>query len=196
VDHRLAAIVVNSEALKIIPEVIEMLKRLAAATLMLCAAGGALADDQAWDIGAVPVAPNSYYAVVTHAFGSFIDTITFIVPDGSLGVAANILPVPDATDGVGFSGHISNLTYAIWDINNVSQGNYAGGLSVSHTTLTAGSYTLTVSGNADGNFGGTYGLNMAVTPVPEPATYGMLLVGLGLLGFASKRRDASNDKFM
>ena len=172
-----------------------MLKRLAAATLMLCAAGGALADDKTWDIGAVPTAPASYYAVVTHAFGSFIDSITFVVPDGSLGVAANILPVPDASDGVGFSGHISSLTYAIWD-GNTSLGSYAGGLSVSHTSLTAGSYTLTVSGNADGDFGGTYGLNLAVTPVPEPATYGMLLVGLGLLGFASKRRDASNDKFM
>lgn len=172
-----------------------MIKRLAATTLMLCAAGGALADDQNWNIGAVPAVPDSYYAVVTHAFGSFIDTITFVVPDGSLGVAANILPVPDTTDGVGFSGHISALTYAIWQ-DNTSLGSYAGGLNVSHTTLTAGSYTLTVSGNADGNFGGTYGLNMSVTPVPEPATYGMLLVGLGLLGFATKRRDASNDKFM
>jgi hypothetical protein len=171
-----------------------MLKRLAAATLMLCATGGALADDQNWDIGAVPAAPG-YYAVVTHAFGSFIDTISFVVSDGSLGVAANILPVADASDADGFSGHISNLTYAIWQ-GSTNLGSYAGGMAVSHTSLLAGSYTLTVSGNADGNFGGSYGLNMAVTPVPEPATYGMLLVGLGLLGFAGKRRDASNEKFM
>lgn len=172
-----------------------MLKRLAAATLMLGAMGGALADDLTWDIGAVPAAPDSYYTVVTHEFGSFIDTISFIVPDGSLGVAANVLPVPDTTDGIGFSGHISSLTYAIWQ-GTTNLGSYAGGMDVSRTTLTAGSYTLTIAGNADGNFGGSYGLNMSVTPVPEPATYGMLLVGLGLLGFATKRRDASNDKFM
>src|SRR3954469_21250712 len=101
-----------------------MLKRLAAATLMLCAAGGALADDQNWDIGAVPAAPG-YYAVVTHAFGSFIDTVSFVVPDGSLGVAANILPVVGASGADGFSGHISNLTYAIWQ-GDTSLGSYAG----------------------------------------------------------------------
>lgn len=30
--------------------------------------------------------------------------------------------------------------------------------------------------------------NFAVTPVPEPETYAMLLAGLGLLGFAARRR--------
>ena len=172
-----------------------MFKNLAAATLMLCAAGGALADDQAFGIGAVP-GGFGYYKVVNHEeVAGFIDTFTFSIPNGMLGVAANILPVADTTDGIGYSGHISNLTYAIWNSADVNQAIYAGGPGVSYTPLMAGNYRLTVSGDADGNFGGTYGLNLSVSAVPEPATYGMMLVGLGLLGFASRRRDASNDKF-
>ena len=32
---------------------------------------------------------------------------------------------------------------------------------------------------------------LAVTPVPEPETYGMMLAGLGLLGFLARRRKLS-----
>lgn len=35
------------------------------------------------------------------------------------------------------------------------------------------------------------GVDGAISPVPEPATYGMLIVGLGLLGFAARRRQGS-----
>lgn len=172
-----------------------MLKKLAAAALMLCATSAALADDQNLGTITVPSSPAKYYAVVTHEFGSFIDTLTFTVPTGSLGVAANILPVPDPTDPSNFAGHISTLTYGIWQGNN-NVATFAGGMGVSHTVLQAGQYTLSIGGNADGTEGGTYGVSLSVSAVPEPATYGMMLVGLGLLGFASRRRDSSNDKFM
>lgn len=172
-----------------------MLKKLAVATMMLYAAGAALADDQNLGAIAVPTSPAKYYSVVTHQVGSFIDTLTFTVPLGSLGLAANILPVPDPTGLTSFAGHISALTYAIWQGEN-NYGSYAGGLGVAHAQLQAGEYTLTIAGNADGTEGGTYGLSMAVTAVPEPGSYGMMLVGLGLLGLASRRRDADNDKFM
>jgi hypothetical protein len=172
-----------------------ILKRLAALTLMVGVAGGALADDKVWDAGAIPLSPDSYYTVVTHAVGSFTDTVTFSVPLGTLGAAANILAVPNAAGGSNpFSGNISNLSYEIWQ-GATSYGSYASGPSVSHTYLAAGEYTLSVSGLANGTKGGTYGLDLAVLPVPEPTTYGMMAFGLGLLGFARRRRDASNDKF-
>jgi hypothetical protein len=53
-------------------------------------------------------------------------------------------------------------------------------------------YTATVPGTT--GFGGTqYGLHLegfvqAAAPVPEASTYGMMLAGLGLVGFAVRRR--------
>ena len=60
--------------------------------------------------------------------------------------------------------------------------------------LMSGNYGFTVTGStAIAGMGGSYAgsLNLAA-PVPEPATYAMLLVGVGLLGLASRRK--SNDK--
>jgi len=33
-----------------------------------------------------------------------------------------------------------------------------------------------------------YGFNVGVSAVPEPAEYGMLLLGLGAVGFMARRR--------
>jgi hypothetical protein len=60
--------------------------------------------------------------------------------------------------------------------------------------LSAGSYFVEVDGKILGSAGGTYGsdLTIAVAAVPEPATYGMLGAGLGLLGFVARRKKAKN----
>jgi hypothetical protein len=59
--------------------------------------------------------------------------------------------------------------------------------------LTAGNYYLQVSGNLVGNTAAAFGgaISMAA-PVPEPETYGMMLAGLGVLGFLARRRKAAN----
>ena len=58
--------------------------------------------------------------------------------------------------------------------------------------LSAGNYYVKVEGLVVGTGGGTYGsdLTIAVSPVPEPATYGMMAAGLGLLGFVARRKQA------
>jgi hypothetical protein len=59
--------------------------------------------------------------------------------------------------------------------------------------LMSGNFGFTVTGStAIAGMGGSYAgnLNLAA-PIPEPATYAMLLVGVGLLGLASRRK---NDK--
>lgn len=51
----------------------------------------------------------------------------------------------------------------------------------------AGEYFIHIAGTATGaaTYNGTASL---VSPVPEPETYGMLLAGLGMIGFVARRR--------
>ena len=64
--------------------------------------------------------------------------------------------------------------------------------TLSNDSLAAGDYYLAVSGNmvsaGAASFGGA--VSMAA-PVPEPETYGMMLAGLGVLGFLARRRKAA-----
>lgn len=51
----------------------------------------------------------------------------------------------------------------------------------------AGDYFIHIAGVATGS--GSYNGNVSlVSPVPEPETYGMLLAGLGMIGFVARRR--------
>lgn len=64
-----------------------------------------------------------------------------------------------------------------------------GGFSATFANLAAGSYTL---GFAVGNFDklGIDNLSVQVTAVPEPATMALMAAGLGVVGWAAKRRRA------
>lgn len=57
-----------------------------------------------------------------------------------------------------------------------------------HTLTIAGSYIYT-GPNLDGNPNTWYG---AVTAVPEPESYAMLLAGLGLIGMVTRRRNKAD----
>lgn len=58
------------------------------------------------------------------------------------------------------------------------------------TSLSAGDYYYRITGMSTGTVGGSYVLSSTVTPVPEPASIALLLAGLGVLGFAVRRRKA------
>ncbi len=68
-------------------------------------------------------------------------------------------------------------------------GNFGPRLALGGLTSTniAGNYFLHIAGISTG--AGTYnGTVSLVSPVPEPETYGMLLAGLGMIGFVARRR--------
>ena len=78
---------------------------------------------------------------------------------------------------------------ANWNGNNFGQGGIATG-----TVDMAGNYSIswtsTVIGGAFDGQTGAWTMNGVVTaaPIPEASTYGMMLAGLGLVGFAVRRR--------
>lgn len=65
--------------------------------------------------------------------------------------------------------------------------------TVRGNNLDNGSYYIRVNGNLVSNDSASFGGAVMLMPVPEPETYGMMLGGLGILGFLARRRKAQRD---
>lgn len=55
-------------------------------------------------------------------------------------------------------------------------------------SLLAGAYFYRVTGNADGSVGGNFLLSSTISAVPEAQTYALMLAGLGIGAFVTRRR--------
>jgi len=140
--------------------------------------------------------------------GSFTDTFTFTVDTTgvfSASVSGGYFTFPSVgqvwgVDITGFSltGPVSatgDEVEAVIPFTSFSADNW----TISTTNLVAGSYSLSVSGTAipisifpvtaATGYGGQAFLE--VSAVPEPETYGMMLAGLGLMGFVAARRKSA-----
>ena len=62
--------------------------------------------------------------------------------------------------------------------------------ALASTNVAAGSYTLAVIGT-NSPAGGSYGGNLAVTLVPEPEPYALLVAGMAVIGLLARRRAIS-----
>lgn len=60
--------------------------------------------------------------------------------------------------------------------------------TLTRDNLALGNYYLQVSGTLVSNTSGSFGGVVRLAPVPEPGAYGMMLAGLGVVGFAAMRR--------
>lgn len=78
-----------------------------------------------------------------------------------------------------------------WSANETNTTNVAAGSGlynmISVPTLAAGTYTLEVRGQVAGSAGGAYAGVINVAAVPEPSTYLMLGLGLGLMALRIRR---------
>jgi len=126
------------------------------------------------------------------AAGTFTDTFVFTIPQTGTGSGSVIT----STTGL---GAVTDLDFLEVLFNNVpvTVTKLEGGLiemaAASGISIVSGvQNTLSITYESRGN--GSYGGQLTFAPgaVPEPATWALLLLGFGTVGFAMRRRNKQN----
>ncbi|UJP05832.1 MAG: FxDxF family PEP-CTERM protein [Nitrosomonas sp.] len=160
--------------------------------------GGILAGNGSeanpYDMGVIGGTPSVMAVTVTGTPNSFFDEFAnfTITTNGQVSGAAN-------TYTLTFNGfnlvEITGLTVEVWDNSHPNGSTLYASFSGNNATnligdLAPGSYHLDISGNLGPTAGmGQY--SVALSAVPEPETYAMILAGLGLIGFSLRKRTAA-----
>ncbi|MBY0368994.1 MAG: FxDxF family PEP-CTERM protein [Burkholderiaceae bacterium] len=136
---------------------------------------------------------------------TFYDTYTFTVPDvgyssftASLdlgtffaiqGLQARLYsgsPLAAGTNLANNPSLVQKWSQSQTNPNPVATG--SGTFNMINTGLSAGTYTLEVRGQVTGTAGGSYAGVINAAVVPEPSTYLLLALGLGLVAFQIRRQ--------
>lgn len=149
------------------------------------AASAFAASATTFAIGTLPLAP-AVYSHTESVSGNFTDIYNFLFPatgataSGSA-VSINISPILSITD----------IQVSLYTSSNVFVASGATGASsvVFNTPLTPGaSYYYRLTGTATGTGGGTYSFLASAAPIPEPGTYALMAMGVGVIGLLANRR--------
>jgi hypothetical protein len=157
------------------------LSKIVAASALVLASASSFASA----LGSIDLSSGSGFFGNTPIAGAFVDTITFTVVTAST-FSGSITAVVNGTQDVDFTSIVVTpgalaFTSVLGDPAELWATPAAG------FGLTPGVYTLTLTGTNSASRG-SYGGNLALTPVPEPETYAMFLAGLGFVGFLARRR--------
>jgi hypothetical protein len=124
---------------------------------------------------------------------TFADHFTFSVT----GIAADVDAIVSSISRTAATGlDITGLALFTAGGTQVTSGSalHSGAIDVwtlaTSAPLDVGDYYLQVSGTMVSATSGSFGGAVMLAPVPEPAAYGMMLAGLGLVGFMARRRDS------
>lgn len=158
------------------------LRSIAAASLLALASASSFAVN----LGTLDLSSGSNSFGNTPIAGSFVDTISFTIVASVFN--AGIITVVNGTQNVDFTSIVLTGPAGTFSVPKLTSDPVeVWATPAAGYTLTAGTYTLTLTGTNSASIG-SYSANLAVTPVPEPETYAMLLAGLGIVGLSMRRR--------
>jgi hypothetical protein len=174
------------------------MKRTQTIVAALALAGAAILPARAADIsrGVQTLDLSGGAAVLTHEFGAgnagntFSDRYNFTASSGqTLGALVSSLNMP-GLGGVSFDSFrvYNSAGFSLDGMKQSAAGAPAEVWTINTHGLATDNYYLLVSGTVRNAVAGNYVGSVAVTAVPEPATYGMLLGGLGMVGWLARRR--------
>jgi PEP-CTERM motif len=173
-------------------------RKFASAVAFACAAlasQAVLAEDISNPIAPIELTDNAGFfgRLITgnHKNDTFADQYSFNVTSGSSIVADLFSYSGNPKNGLDITG----LSLFSADGTLVSTGTQLETGATDQWRLTTGAlsgsgYYLQVEGKVLSQAAGAYTAGLTVSPVPEPATYGMMLGGLALVGVVARRRKA------
>jgi len=180
---------------KLFPRLKPRVKQWAAGAILIgvCAAANAATTP----LGTLPLGATVFNGAV-FGVGSFSDIFTFTLPsNGGSSYATVNFPLP-LSGGSPYDTVFSSITLKSNPDGIVGNGDdvVVGSTSLSGSAISLnvgptapGAYFLVVGGSVPTGFsGGLYSGAIAVSPIPEPESYGLFLAGLGLLGTIMTRR--------
>lgn len=142
------------------------------------------ADDL--NIGPIAIVNETGLATAVHAAaGAFTDVFNFTGASlTSSGSAVGLSFALPTTPGISFSNVDLNGVSGTIALFNGTTSFFVSNVAANNL----GNYTLTVFGTASAPTA-NYGVTLNVSAVPETESYTMILAGIGLIGYLSKRRN-------
>lgn len=120
---------------------------------------------------------------------TFADHYTFSAGAGSAIVADLFSYSGSPSDGIDITGiDLYTATGTLVSSGTAITSDGIEQWQLTSSGLAADNYYVQVSGSLRSGMPAVYSASLAVTPVPEPATYGMMLGGLALVGVLARRR--------
>ncbi|MBB3220880.1 FxDxF family PEP-CTERM protein [Pseudoduganella umbonata] len=170
------------------------MKKIAVSLALACTAMGAQADDISLPAGNVEVidGAGAFSRLITgnHSGDTFTDTYAFDLSGISSFTASLYSSAGNAKVGLDITGFglYANDGTLVRAGSQLLTGKYdEWSLDLSNVASGTG-YYVAVTGSVVSQAAGAYSGLVSVSAVPEPATYGMLLGGMALLGVAARRR--------